>query len=252
MATELRPPPYAGFAPAGDEHLRIAGLTGVDIDLAIAGPGSRSYAFLIDWHIRVLLALGWFMTSGLLVRLASPAPLRGRLFLLLSLVPALLLYLLYQPVMELAMHGRTPGKCKAGVRLVTRRGGTPSVAALLIRNVFRIIDSLPTMYLVGLICCFVTRQRVRIGDLAAGTLLVSEPRSKEAAVPAVTAAVGDQSLPLALIELAQELLERWSSLSASTRRELAAQLLGRAGQRDASTLGDEELLLRVRALLPSG
>jgi uncharacterized RDD family membrane protein YckC len=50
----------------GTEH-RITSATGVDVGLAIAGPGSRSYAFIIDWHIRVLLALAWFVTSALLI-----------------------------------------------------------------------------------------------------------------------------------------------------------------------------------------
>jgi uncharacterized RDD family membrane protein YckC len=46
------------------EQLRIAGLTGVELSLPIAGPGARSYAFVIDWHIRVLLAAG--MAAGVL------------------------------------------------------------------------------------------------------------------------------------------------------------------------------------------
>ena len=43
-----------------------AGITGVDVSLPIAGPGSRSYAFIIDWHIRVVLALAWFVAAMLI------------------------------------------------------------------------------------------------------------------------------------------------------------------------------------------
>ena len=43
------------------------------------------------------------------------------------------------------MRGRTPGKRIAGVRLVTREGDIPGVGALLLRNVFRLLDSLPAL-----------------------------------------------------------------------------------------------------------
>src|ERR687898_887618 len=64
------------------------------------------------------------------------------------------------------------GSCIAGVRLVTHSGGTPLIGAYLIRNVFRLIDSFPVFYGLGLILTMLTRNHVRVGDLAAGTLLV--------------------------------------------------------------------------------
>ena len=65
-------------------------------------------------------------------------------------LPSLALYFLYHPILEVLMKGRTPGKRIAGVRLVKRDGGVPGVGALLIRNVFRLIDSLPFAYCIGL------------------------------------------------------------------------------------------------------
>ncbi len=41
--------------------VRIPSVTGVDVELKIAGPGGRSYAFVIDWHIRFLAAVAWFL-----------------------------------------------------------------------------------------------------------------------------------------------------------------------------------------------
>jgi uncharacterized RDD family membrane protein YckC len=249
MSTDLSSPAHALATSGSDETLRVAGLTGVEIELEIAGPGSRSYAFLIDWHIRVLLALAWIICAwlvGLADKVVSPP---GQRFLMLAFIPALLIYLLYQPVMELAMRGRTPGKRMASVRLVTRRGGTPSVAALLIRNVFRLVDCLPSLYLVGLACCFATRQRVRIGDLAAGTLLIVDVPRKDAALSQLSASLTQHNLSLLLIELAEELLERWSSLSTARRRELAAGLLTRAGRSASSDLSDEQLRTQLRELL---
>lgn len=251
MAIEL---PSTSYKPSADsaagERLHIAGLTGVQIELEIAGPGSRSYAFLIDWHIRLLLALAWFGGAWLLEYfIGDPSP-RSRQFVLLAMLPALLIYFLYQPIVELAMRGRSPGKRMAGVRLVTRSGGTPGVAALLIRNVFRIVDCMPSLYLVGLICCFVTRQRVRIGDLAAGTLLVLDAGGADATLSRLSVSFGQSSLSPALLELAQELLERWASLEPARRGELARSLLARAGQ-EVPSGAEGDLRERVRQLLPA-
>lgn len=251
MAIEMPPTAYESPKESeGDERLRIAGLTGVQIELEIAGPGSRSYAFLIDWHIRVLLALAWLASAWLLeLTFGDPSP-HDRPFQRFALMPALLIYFFYQPVVELAMHGRSPGKRMAGVRLVTRSGGTPGVAALLIRNVFRLVDSLPSLYLVGLVCCFVTPQRVRIGDLAAGTLLVIDNRGADATLSRLNASFNQSTLAPSLIELAQELLERWESLEHGRRRELARALLTRAGQ-DVQSASERELRTRVRQLVPA-
>ncbi len=169
--------------PRHDIHVqrqqpRIAGRAGADPALQIAGPGTRSYAFVIDWHIRLLLALAWLAAAWLLpLMLGQALPSARELtrpFAHLAVLPAAGLYFLYHPVLEVVMRGRTPGKRMAGVRIVTRDGGTPDITALLIRNILRLIDSLPICYLVGLMSCFVTAQSVRLGDLAAGTLLVHE------------------------------------------------------------------------------
>ena len=144
-------------------------VTGVDLTLNIAGPGNRSYAFVIDWHIRLLLSGAWLILASFALKLSLSARSQDAL---LSLLPAAILYFLYHPILEVSMRGSTPGKRIAGIRIVTRNGGVPGTAALLIRNVFRLIDSLPTLYVIGLVSCFVTANRIRIGDMAAGTLLV--------------------------------------------------------------------------------
>jgi uncharacterized RDD family membrane protein YckC len=231
-----------------DEQLHITGLTGVELNLAVAGPGSRSYAFIIDWHIRVLLSLAWMLGVWLLLRTLK-LPATGALIGW----PALAIYLLYHPVLEILMQGRTPGKRTAGVRLVTRRGGQPSVSALLIRNVFRLLDSAPAFYMVGLTCCMFTRDRVRVGDLAAGTVLVLDD-AKAARVLEVMPGLATQTgLDPRLVELIQDLLDRWASLSSERRQALARALLARAtpaqDQAALAALGEAELHRRLRTLL---
>jgi uncharacterized RDD family membrane protein YckC len=231
-----------------DEQLHITGLTGVELNLPIAGPGSRSYAFIIDWHIRVLLSLAWMLGVWLLLRaLKAPA--------IMTLIgwPALAIYLLYHPVLEIAMQGRTPGKRTAGVRLVTLRGGQPSVSALLLRNVFRLLDSAPGLYMIGLSCCMFTKDRVRIGDLAAGTVLVLENARAARVLEIMPGLVTHTGLDPRLVELIQDLLDRWQSLSSGRRVTLARALLARATpaqDHDAlAAIGELELHQRRQTLL---
>ncbi|MBS0375642.1 MAG: RDD family protein [Proteobacteria bacterium] len=207
------------------DQLVISSATGVDIALPIAGPGSRAYAFVIDWHFRALIAGAWLL-AGMFILFGAfkvpPEPEQGNRFALWVLLPASAIYFLYHLVLECAFGGRTPGKRIAGVRLVTRSGDTPSLGALVIRNLLRLIDSLPAFYVVGLIATFSTRERVRIGDLAAGTVLVLDQREALSAIDQLGAtAIADP----ATAALAGDLVARWSSLSDERRTRLARQLL---------------------------
>ena len=168
-------------------ELKVDATTGVEVTLPIAGAGGRSYAFIIDWHIRVLLALAWWLVaaagfSGGFTSAGSGAGADSVARFLLITLPPLAIYFLYHPILEIAMRGRTPGKRMAGIRIVTRDGASPGVGALLIRNAFRLIDSLPAFYCLGLGFVISTAQHVRIGDLAAGTLLVYDKADARAAV----------------------------------------------------------------------
>jgi hypothetical protein len=53
-----------------EDQVRVQGATGVDLTLRIAGPGNRSYAFIIDWHLRLLLALAWLLLATLVFKLS--------------------------------------------------------------------------------------------------------------------------------------------------------------------------------------
>lgn len=207
----------------------LQSITGVDVELRVAGPGSRSYAFVIDWHIRGILALAWFFTLlllfGGLADLTIALPALSPLALLLVKWSPWLIYFGYHPLLETAMRGRTPGKRMAGVRIVTRTGDIPGVGALLMRNVFRLIDSLPGLYLVGLGSVMLTRHNVRIGDLAAGTLLVHDSIESEKSLAHLRAATGHNHLDPQVADLAQELLDRWQELDDGARTELARTLI---------------------------
>jgi len=238
--------------------LHIAGLTGVELTLPIAGPGTRSYAFIIDWHIRVLLALAWLAVVWLLfagMDLLGVGRGWRSPFAVLGVWPAVLIYMLYHPLLELLMHGRTPGKRTAGVRLVTRSGGVPGTAAILTRNIFRLLDSMPFLYLVGLSSCMISAQRLRIGDMAAGTVLVLETAASAHNLARLPALLAQTGLDPGVLDLLNELLERWRSLSVEHRDALARTLLARVNPALSaaalSALGDADLYQRLRSLLPA-
>jgi hypothetical protein len=125
------------------------------------------------------------------------------------------------------MRGLTPGKRMAGLVLVDRSGGTPGTAALLIRNIFRLIDSLPAFYVVGLACCVFTANRVRIGDMAAGTLLVLDDAKAAQSLTRLETLAAGSSLPLDALELLDQILDRWPSLEPRNRMDIACSLLAR-------------------------
>jgi uncharacterized RDD family membrane protein YckC len=209
------------------EELTVKGLTGVDMTLRVAGPGTRGYAFVIDWHIRLLAAFAWAALGALFVPAMPGGRYTSGLFVGAFVVPAALIYFLYHPALELAMRGRTPGKRMAGARIVTREGATPGAGALLLRNVFRLIDSLPAFYLVGLVCCVATAQRVRIGDLAAGTVLVLDDAPSAKSLGRLGTLLQRTGLDPNALQLIEDLLERWPMLEKERRAALARTLLAR-------------------------
>jgi uncharacterized RDD family membrane protein YckC len=234
------------------EELNIKGLTGVDITLRVAGPGTRAYAFIIDWHIRLLVALAWVLL-GLLIGLIVGSHFKSTVFPLLFALPALVIYFFYHPVLELLMRGRTPGKRMAGARIVTLDGSTPGTGALLMRNLFRLIDCLPVAYVVGLVCCIFTTQRVRIGDLAAGTLLVLDEDKATRSLQLVGMLAQSSRLEPDAAALVQDLIDRWAELKEGRRDSLARELLSRLDtgldQAQLAALDSPALRARLGALL---
>ena len=202
-------------------------------DMEIAGVGARSYAFVIDWHIRLLLALAWIYGAVLFIydedvlgtivtQEMSHASTTWGLFL-----PAALIYFLYHPVLEIIMHGNTPGKRMAGVQILTLSGAAPGLSKILIRNLLRPVDGFPGVYTVGLLFAILTRNHVRLGDIAAGTVLVYSNNEESH-----LAVVDEQTGTAQAAEndaILHELLDRWSQLDKEQRMNLGHQLLDKMG-----------------------
>jgi uncharacterized RDD family membrane protein YckC len=170
------------------------------LELAIAGPTSRMLAYAADYVLIVALELGLVVVFVLAVPVLASRPLAWLRAALSSLDPtgrvgeALLLLVAlavigqlvvewgYFVFWELVANGRSPGKRLVGLRVVRDDGFPIGVRDSLVRNLLRAVDLLPWYYAVGLIAMLVSSQGKRLGDLAAGTLVVRLDRP-EAAPP---------------------------------------------------------------------
>jgi uncharacterized RDD family membrane protein YckC len=237
------------MSEASSSALSVDSVTGIDVSLAVAGPGARSFAFIIDWHIRLILAFAWFVVAAVVSNRnfsLAYTPGHSQRWFMVVVIPALALYFLYHPAVEVAMRGSTPGKRRAGIRIVTRTGGPPGAGALLVRNVFRLIDSLPVLYGVGLTLVVLTRDNLRCGDMAAGTLLVYEHRAADTELVQEASQRSGGRLDTAGAEIAADLLQRWTSLVPEARVRLARALLQRYLGADADLSEGDDLEWRSR------
>ena len=171
-----------------DETIRVTSAGGVELDYEVAGLGGRSFAFIIDFHIRIILALIWLISmsyivfqtldSSVISGVIDDSETKAMLFVFLVLIPTLVIFFLYHPILELLMGGRTPGKRMAGVRVISKDGNTAPAGAILVRNVFRLIDSFPGgLYFLGMSAAMFNNKNLRLGDLAAGTVLIYEEKT---------------------------------------------------------------------------
>ena len=151
------------------ETLRIATPEGVSLELPLAGLGSRFVALLLDTFLQCL-AFGVLIVALILADAGGFAA--GAL---VALAVFALLFA-YPVAFELGAAGRTPGKRWSNLRVVCDDGSPVTFRSSALRNVLRLVDILPGLYFVGAITIFATGKNQRLGDLAAGTLVVREPR----------------------------------------------------------------------------
>ncbi|WP_431103956.1 RDD family protein [Roseateles noduli] len=138
---------------------------GIVLSLRPAGLVARTMAFLLDLFIRLILDLVLMMSLG-----ASGG--LGGLGFGLMLIGMFLVEWLYPIAFELGRSGATPGKQAAGLRVVMDTGLPVTPAASVTRNLLRVADFLPLAYAFGIVTMLLHRDCKRLGDLAAGTLVV--------------------------------------------------------------------------------
>ncbi len=159
----------------------------VAITYRLAGVGTRFAAILLDSLLQGVLLLGISMLFVLLLfgsaglgrvlrRGADPA---SPLLISVFILALFLVFWGYFVFWETIWNGQTPGKRACGIR-VMREGGFPiDFRASFIRNIVRIVDALPMFYGTGALCIFISKDSKRLGDYAAGTLVVVDAQASD-------------------------------------------------------------------------
>jgi uncharacterized RDD family membrane protein YckC len=161
-----------------DTSIDIVTPENISFEYRIAGPFQRLWAYVLDWMIVVvfLFALGMIMLCSGIGRYVGAGP---------WLIAAFLTGWFYGGVFEALWNGQTPGKRACRLRVVSKDGSPITGTQAVLRNLLRFADimpaftfpeipvPIPTMQ-IGLIVMGINRRYQRLGDLAAGTMVVIE------------------------------------------------------------------------------
>lgn len=220
------------------DETRIETPEQIDLDLELAGLGSRFTAQMIDWFWKVILTLVLGVLVIVLVALGGGGGLFDdppRWLLAVAVVAVYLLWLGYGIYFEIRGSGQTPGKRAAGIRVIQATGAPVDFRAAGIRNLLGVADFLPVFFLLGAVLVLLTSRRQRLGDLAAGTLVIRErvealgadpaeemigyASEKYAFTPAHLAALTREDR-----NLLREFLRRYDSMERRSRERLAIKM----------------------------
>jgi uncharacterized RDD family membrane protein YckC len=149
--------------------LRVRTPEGVSFVFHLASPVTRLAAMVIDWSV---VAAAWSVVE-IFLRLIEPlsADIAG-------LVGTLLFFILsqgYRIAAEWKWRGQTLGKRVLRLRVVDREGRRLAFSQIAMRNLLRVVDALPLAYMVGGAAALASRLGQRLGDMAAGTIVIREP-----------------------------------------------------------------------------
>lgn len=142
---------------------------GIRFSLQLASPVSRGLALVIDLACISVLIFGLGFTTMFLGVISDD--LAHAVYILAYFV----LSICYGIFLEWVWSGQTIGKKLLGLQVVDSQGLRLQFSQIAFRNLMRFIDCLPVFYLVGGIACFVNRHVQRLGDVAAGTVVIKLP-----------------------------------------------------------------------------
>lgn len=168
-----------------DEY-RLISPEKVNLNFRLAGVGSRIAACFIDTLFQSLITLSVIVLfvffgsvwTGIVQLMGVKIPKWDQAFGLGILAVFLLLstvvYSGYFILFETVWNGQTPGKRLLKLRVVQENGLSLTFLMVLIRNLLRVIDALPVGYAIGILTGLISKRNQRLGDLAAGTIVVRE------------------------------------------------------------------------------
>ena len=226
----------------------------VAVRYELAGLGSRFLALTLHLAIQIaaLLAIAGVLALFALPvgRIVARMPGSTTLTALVIAVVVIVKYVLffgYFIVFELAWHGRTPGKRALGIRVVRDEGFPVDVGATVVRNCVRIVEAGLGFYGFSAIVVLFSPQNKRLGDYAAGTIVVRESALSTASLEELVAATAprDDGLTLDDRVLIDRFLARRAGLTDAARREIAERIASRMRPKLRASFAhlDDEALL---------
>jgi uncharacterized RDD family membrane protein YckC len=157
-----------------DEFLSIDTPENVIFDYEVVGIGTRFIAALVDTLLIAITLIVVNLTTILLLNQFLNEEIVGSWVAALAGMFSFVVIWGYYIFFELRWNGQSPGKRWTHIRVI-RRNGTPiTLIESIVRNLVRIVDFLPVAYGAGIVTMFIHPQSCRLGDLAAGTLVVRE------------------------------------------------------------------------------
>lgn len=233
-----------------EDRMAVATPEGVTLEFTLAGVGSRFLAGLIDGLIQFGLLIGiWLLSAGLSSAVGDWAAAFAAIASFLVLVG-------YDIAFETLASGRTLAKRWTGLRVVKTTGAPVTFVTSAIRNLLRLVDLLPGAYLVGIVCVLATSKNQRLGDLAAGTIVVRERKLRASSSAAWVGWTGAARADVSTWDVSavtadevatvREFLARRDVITQEARLRLARQLAGRLRPK---VVGPEEGAMGPEAFL---
>jgi len=154
------------------QTIKITTTQNIEIDYEVADLGERIVARIIDFGIFILILIAFGVVAAINGTLVSKQNLLGYIIIGLY-ISWIISFVFYDLICEVFLNGQSVGKRIMKIKVISLDGARPSLGQYVIRWLFRIVDFLITLQLAGLIAVILTKNKQRIGDLAAGTTLVS-------------------------------------------------------------------------------
>ncbi len=243
-----------------DRTLEVQTPESIAFSYELAGLGSRFLAVVIDLLIQaaIFAAILWGIAllaghdSG--ARIAAAETSKVARSLAIAVIAALVfgVFFGYFIVFEAFWNGRTPGKSAMGLRVVRDGGYALDFTGAVVRNLIRVGEATAGFYAVSAVACVASPENKRLGDMAAGTIVV-----RDSAIASLARLMQQsQQEPHAgmLTEREHAIVDafvaRRTALAPAVRAQMAARIAARIRQRvsyDLQSLPDEELLTRLSA-----
>jgi len=206
------------------ERLSVETPESVAFAYDLAGIASRAAALFIDTVLVVLLILAEILAATLIGSLLGDA-LADAVFIWVYaavLIAAFITAWGYFVLFEVLRNGRTPGKRALGIRVVRDDGGRVGLMDAIIRNLIRLVDMMPGYYMVGLIAVLLSANNKRLGDMAAGTVVVRDSGELVLSESGMAANAREA--------LVRDFFARRVALSPEARYQVAAEVLRAYGE----------------------